>query len=125
LIAHPGLAAGLQPPVDHRHLARLVEEFLHRGLFVLGACRCLDRAREALKHGEVGAAGEAVLARGDDRALDVLVRGDLLHNLRQLIHDLMVKTFIERPGMSQVTSAMPSASTSNLKFLRFMITPAR
>jgi hypothetical protein len=26
-------------------------------------------------------------------------------------------TFIERPGMSQVTRAMPSASTSNLKFL--------
>ncbi len=25
-------------------------------------------------------------------------------------------TFIERPGMSQVTSAMPSASTSRLKF---------
>jgi hypothetical protein len=26
-------------------------------------------------------------------------------------------TFMERPGMSQVTSAMPSASVSNLKFL--------
>lgn len=26
-------------------------------------------------------------------------------------------TFIERPGISQVTSAMPSASVSNLKFL--------
>src|SRR5262245_41461906 len=29
-------------------------------------------------------------------------------------------TFIERPGMSQVTSAMPSASVSNLKFLKAM-----
>jgi hypothetical protein len=28
-----------------------------------------------------------------------------------------VKTFIERPGMSQVTSAMPSASVSSLKLL--------
>ena len=28
----------------------------------------------------------------------------------------MVMTFIERSAMSQVTSAMPSASTSNLKF---------
>src|SRR5579871_155658 len=29
-------------------------------------------------------------------------------------------TFIERPGMSQVTSAMPSASVSSLKFLKAM-----
>ena len=29
-------------------------------------------------------------------------------------------TFIERPGMSQVTSAMPSASVSILKFLKAM-----
>src|SRR6266699_2231490 len=29
-------------------------------------------------------------------------------------------TFIERPGMSQVTSAMPSASVSTLKFLKAM-----
>ena len=29
----------------------------------------------------------------------------------------MSMTFIERPAMSQVTSAMPSASTSNLKFV--------
>ena len=30
-------------------------------------------------------------------------------------------TFIERPGMSQVTSAMPSASVSSLKFLKAML----
>ena len=29
-------------------------------------------------------------------------------------------TFIERPGVSQVTSAMPSASVSSLKFLKAM-----
>src|SRR5262249_55695652 len=29
-------------------------------------------------------------------------------------------TFIERPGISQVTSAMPSASVSTLKFLKAM-----
>ena len=29
-------------------------------------------------------------------------------------------TFIERPGMSQVTNAMPSASVSTLKFLKAM-----
>jgi hypothetical protein len=32
----------------------------------------------------------------------------------------MVMTFIERSAMSQVTSAMPSASTSNLKLLIFV-----
>ncbi len=32
----------------------------------------------------------------------------------------MVNTFIERPGMSQVTMAMPSASVSKRKFLRFI-----
>ena len=30
-------------------------------------------------------------------------------------------TFIERPGMSQVASAMPSASVSSLKFLKAML----
>src|SRR6202051_4115018 len=34
-------------------------------------------------------------------------------------------TFIERPGMSQVTSAMPSASVSTLKFLKAMLSLPR
>src|SRR3954469_8044901 len=34
--------------------------------------------------------------------------------------DVSSSTFIERPGISQVTSAMPSASVSTLKFLKAM-----
>src|SRR5215211_4942160 len=35
--------------------------------------------------------------------------------------DVSSSTFIERPGISQVTSAMPSASVSILKFLKAML----
>src|ERR1700693_1454192 len=34
-------------------------------------------------------------------------------------------TFIERPGISQVTSAMPSASTSNLKLVKDIVSSPR
>ena len=42
-----------------------------------------------LQHGEVGAAGKAVLARGDDRALDRGVAGDLVDDRVELVHHLL------------------------------------
>ena len=45
-------------------------------------------------------------------------RRDRLDDLRQLVHHLGVMTFIERPGMSQVASAMPSASISKRKLVK-------
>ncbi len=75
---------------------------LHGGLLALLALELLVLRAEALEHGEVGAAGERLLARGDDAALDRGVGGDRLDDLRQLVDHLEVMTFIERPGMSQV-----------------------
>jgi hypothetical protein len=46
----------------------------------------VERA-EALQHREVRAARKRLLAGGHDAALDRLVRGDLLDDLRQLLHD--------------------------------------
>ncbi len=37
------------------------------------------------------------------------------------VTEVSSSTFIERPGMSQVTSTMPSASVSTLKFLKAMV----
>ena len=68
------------------------------------------------QHGEIGAAAEAVLAGGDDRALDRGIARDLFDDRAEFLDRPSTSiTFIERPGMSQVTSAMPSASMSSLK----------
>jgi hypothetical protein len=82
------LAAGFQATVEQRELARLVEEELHRSLFalLLGEPR-IFRA-EPLKHGEVCAARERLLAGGDHAALDGLVGCDLFDDLFQLAHHL-------------------------------------
>ena len=47
-----------------------------------------EGAEHLLQHGEVGAAGKAVLAGGDDRALDRGVAGDLVDDRVQLVHHL-------------------------------------
>ena len=86
------------------------------GVAILGP-RLLEDAEHALQHVEVGAAGEAVLAGGDDRALDRRVGDDGATILSSSSITSSVKTFIERSGMFQVTSAMPSASVSTVKFM--------
>ena len=72
------LAAAFELAEDQRQLARAVEEEAHRRLFAvrLGDARVF--APHALQHRQVGAAGEAFLARSDDRALDRGVAGDLV-----------------------------------------------
>jgi hypothetical protein len=84
------LAAGLEPTVEQRQLARLLEEDAHRLLFALLALELLVEAAEALQHGEVGATGKSLLAGGDHAALDGLVRRDRLDDLRQLVDDLEI-----------------------------------
>jgi len=41
------------------------------------------------------------------------------------VTEVSSSTFIERPGVSQVTSTMPSASVSTLKFLKAMFVAPR
>ena len=110
------LAAGLEPAVEQRELARFLEEEAHRLLLALLLREPRVFGAEPLQHGEVGAARKRVLAGGDDAALDGLVRRDRLDDAATAPPSPPgVMTFIERPGMSQVASAMPSASTSKRK----------
>src|SRR3712207_7299786 len=48
----------------------------YRRLFALLLGELLIKRAEALQHGEVGAAGERILAGGDDATLDALVARD-------------------------------------------------
>ena len=64
------LAAGFQSPVDQRQLPRPVDEEAHRRLFALRLGEAGVFLARRLKHAEVGAAGEPVLAGGEDGALD-------------------------------------------------------
>ncbi len=60
-------------------------------------------------------------------ALDRRRRPSTFSTMRAEFLDDRVRrcTFIERPGMSQVTSAMPSASTSSLKLAMSVLAPVR
>ena len=86
----PRLAAGFQPPVEQRELAALLEQLGVRRLLALLACHVGKGAVERLQHGEVGAAGERVLARGDDRALDGGLVGDAVDDRAQLLDHVHV-----------------------------------
>jgi len=81
-----GLAAGLQPPEQQRQAPGGLEEVAHRHLLALLGLQLLVGPAEALQHGEVGAAGEIVLAGGDDAALDRRIGRDLLDDLLELVH---------------------------------------
>ena len=92
-----GLAAGLEPTVEQRQPARFLEEELHRLICaLLGRKLAVSRA-QALKHGEVRAAGEGFLARGDDAAFDRVVARDHVDDARQLVHHFC-RDDIHRPA---------------------------
>ncbi len=82
--ADPRLAAGLQPPAQHRQSAAFLEHHFGRGFFALARERIGVEALETLQDGEIGAAAERGLAGGDDRALDRLVARDLLDERPEL-----------------------------------------
>ncbi len=94
---HPRLAAGLEPPVEQRELAALLEEDGDGGLVTARlppVTRSGTRwrigesvATERLQHGEVGPGAERVLARGDDRALDRGLARHLLDDIGELRED--------------------------------------
>ena len=112
-----GLPRGLQLAEQPGHAADVVEQELYRLLAVLRLLG-LEKVEHAAQHGEIGAAGERLLAGGDDGALDGRVGGDLVDDLVELLDARSSsKTFIDLSGMSQVTRAMPSASVSRVKFL--------
>ena len=91
------LAAGLEPAEDQRILPDPLDEGAHRRLlaFRLGATG--EFGARGLEHGEVGAGREALLARGDDAALDRGVGCDLVGDLAELADDFVVQD-VHRPA---------------------------
>ena len=109
------LAAGLEPAVEQRQLARFLEEEAHRLLLALllgeprvvapRPCSMVRSAPpEKLSLPEVMT--QPLIAASAATALDDAASSSITSG---------VMTFIERPGMSQVASAMPSASMSKRK----------
>ena len=84
------LAAGLEPAERHRQLADAVDEGAHRRFLALRLCAAREFVACGLEHRQIGAAGEAVLAGGDDRALDRGVGRDLVDDLAHLGDDFGV-----------------------------------
>ncbi len=89
---HPRLAAGLDPPIDEREPAALLEQAGDVGILTAPRARALRRtggslAAERLQHGEVGPGAERVLAGGDDRALDRAVGRHPLDDIGELGDD--------------------------------------
>ena len=96
----PRLAAGLEPPVEQRELAALLEQARDRRLLALRLGQVGERRGSSISSmREIGAGAERVLAGGDDRALDRGVGRDLLDDRRRVPRSpSRSMTFIERPG---------------------------
>src|SRR5712691_8571002 len=94
----PRLAAGLDGAEHQRGLAALVEQHLVGRDFALGLEQFGISAVQAFEHGQIGAGGERLLARGDDDALDGSVGGSLLHDLFQFGHRGFVEHVHRTPG---------------------------
>ena len=84
IAAATGLPHGLQPAVGARQFADPLDEDAHRRLLALGLDEPLVVAAHVLEHRQVGAAGKALLAGGDDGALDRGVGGDLVDDRAEL-----------------------------------------
>jgi hypothetical protein len=82
---HPGFAGGFELSVEQRELAAFLEQLRGRRLLSLRAHHVGESLAHAFQHGEVSAAGEGVLGRGDDRALDGGVRRHLVDDRAQLL----------------------------------------
>ncbi len=110
-----GLAAGLQPPEQQGQPARFLEEAAHRRLLALLRAQLLVGSAQALKHGEIGAAGEVLLAGGNHAALDRRVRSNSLHNRREFLHHRFGDDVHRTAGHVPSCRAIPSASASKRK----------
>ena len=92
------LARGLELAEDQRQLPGALEEAVHGDLFAL----CLGDARialaEGLQHRQVRAAGEPVLAGGDDGARDGGVARNLGHEGVDLRDHLGIQHVHRAPG---------------------------
>ena len=83
-----GFSARLEPAVEERQAARLLEECRDGGFLALVLGELAIERAEALQHGQVGAAREGLLAGSDDAALDRFLARDVVDQLRQLVHHL-------------------------------------
>jgi hypothetical protein len=103
--SNPGLAGGFQPPVELRQLAALLKQFGDRSGLALRLRQIGEGTAQAFEEGEIDVITAPLIAASEAIFSTIAPSS------------VMVTTsirFIERPGMSQVTSAMPSPSTSSL-----------
>lgn len=85
---YEGLAASLEASVKQREAAHLLEEKARRFFLALALSQLRIVLAEAFEHRKIGPAREALLAGGDDAALDRRVRGDLLDDPQKLLAHL-------------------------------------
>ena len=83
----PRLAAGLNPPVEQRELAALLEEPGSRSLFAARRRHIGKLAAGGFQHGEIGTGAERFLARGDDDAPDGSISHHRVEDRAELGHD--------------------------------------
>ncbi len=114
------LAAGFEPPVDQRELLRPVDKSAHRGLLAvrLGAARIF--LARGLEHREIRSPAKPSLPEVKTAPLIAASLVILFTICPSSSTTSALITFIDRPGMSQVTSATPSASVSKRKLVRFI-----
>ena len=100
--ADPRLAAGFDTPVKQRQLAAFLEHESSGRFLAFRANQVRKYRGHAFEHGEIGAAAEGILARGDDRALDRSIARNFLDNrtkLRDHVHrDDVHRTVGHVPG---------------------------
>jgi hypothetical protein len=70
--------------------------------------------KHGFHHGESAPPEKVLLAGGEHHTLDRVIGDDLVDHASSSSITSSVKTFIDLSVMSQVTSAMPSASTSTV-----------
>ena len=92
------LAAGLDAPVELRQLAAFGEQHRRRRCVALALGKLPKRAGQRFQQRQIGAGAECLLARGDHRALDRGVAGDLLDDLGQFLDRRDVDDVHRAPG---------------------------
>ena len=115
-----GLAASLEAPIKQREATHLLEEEARR-LFLALALAKLGVFLPKLSSIERSAPPEKLSL--PEAMTQPLIAGFAATSStirKSSSPTSVVMTFIERPGMSQVASAMPWSSVSKRKFVRFM-----
>ena len=87
----PRLAAGLDAAEDQRQAASFLEQRFVRRFLALGLQQVGEDGAHGIQHRQIGAAGEGILARGDDDALHGGIRRGLLDDVGELFDHALIE----------------------------------